>query len=696
MDATAIRAPRWRLVLTAALAAAVIGSVSAQAIPIAAATTTPLDGYGFAGDCYAMRTASGRYVARNPIGGYSALGTSAAQATPFRMQASALGRYMFYDRSQRLITAGPVDTVLALPGFEPSTDWQLDAAGEAYTVTSIAVGKALAVAPLTGILRLVAVDKAGTAGQFRLEPATGCATFPEAEVNAVGKPFTGQNDAGEVRGLLDMHVHAMNQDAFGGGVICGKAWDPQGIAKALVDCPDHEPAGLGAWFENVTSGAYGPTGAHDTRGWPTFRDFPKANSVTHQQTYHKWMERSWRGGLRVATVVLSSNRALCEVYPVKRTSCDEMDTVRLQAQRVYELQDYIDAQYQGRGKGWFRVVRDPYEARQVIKQGKLAVVLSIEVSELFGCRLANGVPQCDRDDIDRGMDEVWALGVRQLQLINKFDNALAGVRFDSGPAGVVVNGGNFLTTGKFWQAETCTTREHDNEIATSDPSGVIGTPLQRLLPGTLPVYPPAPHCNKLGLTELGAYTIKRMISKGMIIDLDHLSVKATDQALAIIEAHRYPAVVSGHSWLDPHFYARIYHTGGMVALYGFQSPQFAAGWEHAKRAHDEHHAEGFFGFGFGSDANGIGAQPVARPDAAHNHPVEYPFRSFDGGTLLDRQRNGERVYDINTDGVAHYGLRPDWIEDLRMVAGDRIVDDMAKGAEAYLRVWAGGQEWTAP
>jgi hypothetical protein len=49
------------------------------------------------------------------------------------------------------------------------------------------------------------------------------------------------------------------------------------------------------------------------------------------------------------------------------------------------------------------------------------------------------------------------------------------------------------------------------------------------------------------------------------------------------------------------------------------------------------------------------------------------------------------VYDVNTDGVDHYGLYPDWIEDLRKVAGDQIVDDMANGAEAYLQLWARAQ-----
>ena len=93
----------------------------------------------------------------------------------------------------------------------------------------------------------------------------------------------------------------------------------------------------------------------------------------------------------------------------------------------------------------------------------------------------------------------------------------------------------------------------------------------------------------------------------------------------------------------------------------------------------------YFGFGYGADMNGFGAQGGPRNGA---NPVTYPFKSFDGKVTLDRQRSGERVFDINTDGVAHYGLYPDWIEDLRKIAGDG--DRRAtwrRGAEAYLQMW---------
>ena len=62
------------------------------------------------------------------------------------------------------------------------------------------------------------------------------------------------------------------------------------------------------------------------------------------------------------------------------------------------------------------------------------------------------------------------------------------------------------------------------------------------------------------------------------------------------------------------------------------------------------------------------------------------FTGF-GGVTVGQEVSGKRVYDINKDGVAHYGLYPDWIQDLRMLAGDDIVKDMERGPEAYLQMW---------
>ena len=74
----------------------------------------------------------------------------------------------------------------------------------------------------------------------------------------------------------------------------------------------------------------------------------------------------------------------------------------------------------------------------------------------------------------------------------------------------------------------------------------------------------------------------------------------------------------------------------------------------------------YSGVGWGADMNGLGHQGEPRNGP---NPVTYPFKNFDGTVTVGKQRSGQRVYDINVDGVAHYGLYPDWVEDLRKQAG---------------------------
>ena len=477
-------------------------------------------------------------------------------------------------------------------------------------------------------------------------------------------------------------MHMMAFEFLGGSVHCGRPWHPYGAPYALVDCTDHEPNGCGAVAENVLFG--NPARCHDPVGWPTFRDWPHHKSLTHEQSYYKWLERAWMGGLRVFVNLFVENGVLCEIYPTKRNSCDEMESVRLQARRIRELENYIDAQNGGPGKGWFRIVSDPFEARRVINEGKLAVVPGIEISRLFGCRIRNDVPQCDRQRIDQQLDEVYHFGVRQMELINKFDNALGGVAGDAGTTGLaLVNPGNYYETGKFWQLQHCDGDAHDHEqVTVHNEDDLIANGIQAFLPsGTAPLYPHPPHCNTRGLTELGEYLVRRMMQRGMLIDPDHLSVLARKQLLAVVEAERYPGIMSSHSWSTVDAYPRIAQMGGVITPYAGGSEGFVEEWEKLRPIRNERY---YWGFGYGADMNGFGSQGGPR---GGDNPVSYPFKSFDGGVTLYRQRSGSREFDINVDGVAHYGLYPDWVEDLRMIAGDQVVADMSRGAEAYLQMW---------
>src|SRR5690606_4418763 len=116
----------------------------------------------------------------------------------------------------------------------------------------------------------------------------------------------------------------------------------------------------------------------------------------------------------------------------------------------------------------------PEQARRVIADGKLAVVLGVEVSEPFGCKQVLGAPQCTKADIDRGLDELKAKGVTSMFLCHKFDNALCGVRYDEDVTGLLVNVGQLITTGTWWNPRTCKPGEvPDNTVI----GGVIPGPI---------------------------------------------------------------------------------------------------------------------------------------------------------------------------------------------------------------------------
>ena len=356
------------------------------------------------------------------------------------------------------------------------------------------------------------VQVASTDPRWSFAPAQGCATFPEVDVNVTGQPFKGPNAKARVRGFVDDHIHLGAFEFLGGRFHCGRPWSPYGVTVAMRDCVDHYPNGAGAVVENfLATGS--PNGTHSPEGWPSFAGWPRDESLTHEGTYWKWIERAWRSGLRIMVNDLVENRALCELYPYKQNNCNEMASAYKQAEDMYALQDYIDAQFGGPGKGFLRIVKSPTEARKVINAGKLALVLGVEVSEVLDCGQFNDIPRCTPEQIDA--DKLESVGVQSLFPIHKFDNALGGVKFDSGATGVLVNTGNKYATGKFWTAEHCDDPDHDNEP--TNPTGenaetmytLFGPVLtQPLFEGQLPVYPPAPLCNPHGLTPLGEHLIR--------------------------------------------------------------------------------------------------------------------------------------------------------------------------------------------
>jgi hypothetical protein len=91
------------------------------------------------------------------------------------------------------------------------------------------------------------------------------------------------------------------------------------------------------------------------------------------------------------------------------------------------------------------------------------------------------------------------------------------------------------------------------------------------------------------------------------------------------------------------------------------------------------------GWGWGADLGGLAQQGAPGPSGST--AVTYPFKSYDGKVTFDRQQTGNRVFDYSKEGVAHYGLYPDWVNEVGKLGGDGILSAMWNSSEAYLEMW---------
>ncbi|MGI9278063.1 MAG: ricin-type beta-trefoil lectin domain protein [Endozoicomonas sp.] len=392
---------------------------------------------------------------------------------------------------------------------------------------------------------------------------------------------------------------------------------------------------------------------------------------------------------------LVENEVLCNTQKIinpaswiNPNNCNTMESVRLQALRIRELQDYIDAQAGGPGKGFFRIVHSPAEARQVISQDKLAVVMGMEVSELFNCGLND--KSCSKADVDNHLNFVHSLGVRVLYPVHRFDNQFGGTRIEDG----FINVGQALSSGRFFETREC-------------PADIDGVPMTNGFPligqvpvlkqilkglGLQPNYDESyKHCNQHNLTDLGVYLVNRMVDRGMMIELDHMSYETASSVLKVAEGRQYSGVITGHSHLSkaPGGYPstlhdRIARLGGIMSTYN--SNASAVSYEVDKMISLANQYPYLIGVGISTDINGLAQQAAARPDM-DKRPLLYPFTSFDGRYEFQPQKTGNRVFDYNQNGVAHYGLLADHIEDIRTAGTASAYDSIMNSVEAYLQMW---------
>lgn len=716
--------------LTAILAACGGGNetVSTQSTfnPNEAPTVTQVakvNRYTPANGCFGFQSATNRQYVLPASNSY--LAGPATQAEAFTLRPTGLGEYLIYGSDKNMVTRqGDVLVASAEPTDAAIWIAEYNDTGKVFRFKDGA-GRMLALDATAGLNLVFEGDEAG---DFLLMEDSDCAAYPEMPTSTTGTPYKGKGVNQPVIGFADTHTHmgmssemslAGNVGPSAGGVLYGEVVHKFGVTHALEDCEEfHGPNGIRD-ANNVLE--QDPTATHETKGWPTFVDWPRRNFLTHQVMYHAWVERAWRAGLRVMVNHGTNIAALCRVgqtYAGKpEADCDDMSVATKQVQYLYDVQDYVDAQFGGPGEGWYRIVNSPEQAREVINDGKLAVILGVEVAQVFNCGVTflpggEEIRRCTQDSIDQEIAKLWDLGVRHVYPYHDIDSSLGGAGIFSGD---VINFLNFLDTGAFWKTEEC--RPHSTEdpavrypgqVMTTAIPGSGNDPLSSLLldqiSGPTPVYPDGKRCNARTVTDLGEYALRALMERGMVIDIDHAAFHSKDIMLNIAESMNppYPMASShdAHGGLTSDQAIRMIKHGGVIYPYKGNGNKHRDFLEKLKFWRDRAGVSGttLLALGYGADANGFGGHPG--PRGGNSEPVQYPFTLFRGDDWGSRYQSlpemkvdilsipeSGKSWHIDEVGMANYGLVADFVEEVRLESGSEGLDALYKSAEAYLQMW---------
>ena len=677
--------------------------------------------------------------------GYAWTASEPEQAARFRLQASDLATYLLYDSEGGYLTSddGPLlrqtrlesDRTLLDDAYVSGAEWVFEASehAEGYLVLRNLRNDAW-------LGRKELTSRARRAERIELVPAEGCLEHPEASLDATGTVTKTTWEDGDLYGVADAHSHLMSDLSFGGFLFHGGVFHRLGVQHALGDCDlVHGPMGRHDFFGYVYDtagnnsnntdivGLVGDLASgelsqdnHHTEGWPTFTDWPDGpGRATHQVQYYKWLERAWMGGLRLVVQHATSNSVICnltvgEGLQPSRYDCDDMTSVDRIIDETWALQDYIDAQSGGEGEGWFRVVESPAEAREVIRQGKLAVVLGIETSDLFRCNLTPrpGGPVCDDAYVLEQLDAYQARGVRALFPVHKYDNALS----PGDGSDAFIELGNFFNSGHYTNlTEDCPEDVSGGFDGGSVSFGGLLEPREEYLspaPVDMSAFPEDPletamehagvllgggvegdFCQNATLTSAGETLLMGMIERGMIIELDHLPKWSYVRAFELLVEYDYPAAgTHGRHWDG-----RLYALGG-VSTAGPGRCQNADDPGSTLRGYLglvalKEQMGGYPSLPIGLDLNGFAHAP--RPRFGDNgcgneqpNPIAYPFDSYAGDVTFTEPWVGDRALDFNTEGLVHIGLLPEFLQDARMDAlDDADLEPLFRSAEAYVRMW---------
>ncbi|MEL7370978.1 MAG: membrane dipeptidase, partial [Myxococcota bacterium] len=406
-----------------------------------------------------------------------------------------------------------------------------------------------------------------------------------------------------------------------------------------------------------------------TRGYPSFEHWPAADDIKHQQVGLRWLKDAHDNGLNIIVASVVNNQwlsaaAIASGRHNNRMSPSDMESIKRQIVSLHELD---------RATPWYTIVRDPWEARRAIEAGQLAVVLAVEASDIM--------PAGDGPWLEQ-LRDLYHMGVRTVQMAHESNSLFAGAAFHR----------------DIFEINSRIKAWFDRDIDYASAGNGINNPS--------------------GLTSRGRQMLAEMIRLGMLIDIAHLSLVTQRQIYSeVATRHRYYPLYNSHTriermltdeWRDvlkehvttDETLEFVRRTGGILGLRTGDEPMrtydrsgrgatignncdgstrsFAQFYQYA--------ADRGVNTAFGSDFNGfitqLGPRFGAKACPGALDAVRAQQRAAQGARPGGQPDYWQAFAD---EGLAHIGLLPGLLTDMRLVGAD--TSNIERSAEAFVSMW---------
>jgi microsomal dipeptidase-like Zn-dependent dipeptidase len=361
-------------------------------------------------------------------------------------------------------------------------------------------------------------------------------------------------------GWADIHCHPMAQAGFG-DLLAGHIHGPVGDIGSCLPLHGHEhgnvlhPTGLALDGGRHNDGSLAGTGWSTTvtpgpeeqgfRGWPAF------DEITHLKTHQDWIRRAYDGGLRLMVALVVHNQLLAAVSTALTLDHVQSDRDAVEPQ-VHMLREFV-----AHNRDWCGLATTPAQARDLIEHNKMAFVLGLETDSINGWSRFTDLPNVEddatradvrqriHDQIHGYFEYLHNLGIVQVNLIHLSDNAFGGMALYD--VMFVIN--TLARTGRLPQVENgfldaTTHLPRPAGEAISLPVTVESALWEKLAPLAMQLgfsAPPLPgngvyghgDRNAIGLLPAGEEAVLEAMRFGMVVDMDHMSERATAQANVI-------------------------------------------------------------------------------------------------------------------------------------------------------------------